>query len=214
MTGLLLSSSKKPINKWLIGFMLLTIILTAWTAFKDNANKVDNLVSDKPVQQHVLDKSTSTQRQANQQPLEITANERTAVTANNALIPWQQVTRKPPSAKPHNLFKVHSWVVVPPVIKQKPQPPPPPVAPPAPFTYVGKLEDPIKGTQVFLTLNGRLYSVFKGEKIDQQWRLDTEDANNIILTFIPLNLPQALSKAAKPAMPIAPVDPAIADMNT
>lgn len=214
MTGLFLSPSKKPINKWLIGFMLLTIILTAWTAFNDNTNKVDDLVSDKPVQQRVLDKSTSIQRQAIQLPLEITANQRAAVTANSALFPWQQVTRKPPSAKPYNVFKVHSWVVVPPVIKQKPQPPPPPVAPPAPFTYMGKLEDPIRGTQVFLTLNGRLYSVFKGEKIDQQWRLDTEDANNIILTFLPLNLPQALSKAARPAMPIAPVDAAIADLNT
>ena len=212
MTRLLSNSPKKPINKWLIGFMLLTITLTAWTAFNDN--KVDDLSNNKPLQKGVLEKSPSIQSQANQQILETTASERTAEAANSESDTWQQVIRKPPSTKPYNVFKVHSWVVVPPVVKQKPQPVPPPVAPPAPFTYMGKLEDPIKGTQVFLMLNGRLYSVFKGEKIDQQWRLDTEDDNNIRLTFIPLNLPQVLSKAARPTMPTTPVEPAVLDTNT
>ena len=191
--------------------MLITIILTAWTAFSDNANKVDDVANNK-LQKGVLENTPSIQSQTNQQALKTTTSERTDLAVNSEF--WQQLTRKPPSAKPHNVFKVHSWVVVPPVVKQKPLPVPPPVAPPAPFIYMGKLEDPNKGTQVFLTANGRLYSVFRGEKIDQQWRLDTEDANNIILTFLPLNLPQALSKAAKPAIPIAPVEPAIADMNT
>ena len=46
MTGLLSSSSKKPINKWLIGLMLLAMILTVWTAFNDNANEVDDIAND------------------------------------------------------------------------------------------------------------------------------------------------------------------------
>ena len=211
MARLFANSPKKPINKWLIGFMLLTIILTAWTAFNDNANEVDDIANDKPLQRGVLEKSTSIQSQSNQ---ETTASEPTDEAANTEPNGLQQVIRKPLSTKPYNLFKVHSWVVAPPVVKQKPQPAPPSIAPPAPFTYIGKLEDPIKGTQVFLMLNGRLYSVFKGEKIDQQWRLDTEDDNNIRLTFIPLNLPQVLSKAARPAMTITPVEPAILDTNT
>ena len=211
MTGLLSSSSKKPINKWLIGFMLLTIILTAWTAFNDNASKEADLSNNKPLQKVMLEKSSRIQSQSN---LETTASEPTDEVANTEPNGLQQVIRKPLSTKPYNLFKVHSWVVVPPLVKQKPQPVPPPVAPAAPFTYMGKLEDPIKGTQVFLMLNGRLYSGFKGEKIDQQWRLDTEDDNTIRLTFIPLNLPQVLSKSARPAMTITPVEPAILDTNT
>ena len=194
--------------------MLLAMILTVWTALNDNAYKVDDIANDQPLQRGVLEKSSSIKSQAHQQILQITARERTAEAANRESDTWQQVIRKPPSTKPYNLFKVHSWVVVPPVVKQKPQPVPPPVAPAAAFTYMGKLEDPIKGTQVFLMLNGRLYSVFKGEKIDQQWRLDTEDANTIHLTFLPLNLPQVLSKAAGPAMPTTPVEPATLDANT
>ena len=192
--------------------MILAMILTVWTAFNDN--KEDDIANDQPLQRGFLEKSSSIKSQANQQILQITASERTAEAANRESDTWQQVIRKPPSAKPYNLFKLHLWTLVPPVVKQKPQPVPPPVAPIAPFTYMGKLEDPIKGTQVFLILNGRLYSVYKGEKIDQQWRLDTEDANTIHLTFLPLNLPQVLSKAAGPAMPTTPVEPATLDANT
>ena len=211
MTSLFSNAPKKPINKWLIGFMLLTIFLTAWTAINDDANKADDLSNNMPLHKPVLEKSPSIQSQSNQ---ETSASQPTDEAANTQPNGLQQLIRKPLPTKPYNLFKVHSWVVAPPVVKQKPQPVPPPVAPAAPFTYMGKLEDPIKGTQVFLMLNGRLYSVLKGEKIDQQWRLDTEDDNNIRLTFIPLNLPQVLSKAARPTMPITPVEPAILDTNT
>ena len=211
MARLLLNSPKKPINKWLIGLMLLVMILTVWTAFNDNASKEADLSNNKPLKKVTLKKSLLIQSQSNQ---ETNTSERTAEAANSESVAWQQLIRKPPPTKSYNLFKVHSWVVVPPVVKQKSQPAPQPVAPPAPFTYIGKLEDPIKGTQVFLMLNGRLYSVFKGEKIDQQWRLDTENDNTIGLTFIPLNLPQVLSKAARPAMTITPVEPAILDTNT
>jgi hypothetical protein len=85
------------------------------------------------------------------------------------------------------------------VKKEKPLPPPAPVAPPAPFSYIGKLEDSPKETQIFLIANNKFYSVVKGENIDQYWRLEGEDANALQLTYIPLNLPQILSKSARPA---------------
>jgi hypothetical protein len=62
---------------------------------------------------------------------------------------------------------------------------------------VGKLENSPKGTQVFLMENNKLFSVLMGEKINAQWRLDSEDASSIRLTFIPLELKQVLSKSAK-----------------
>jgi hypothetical protein len=48
-------------------------------------------------------------------------------------------------------------------------------------------------------LNGKLYTVVKGEKINQQWRFEAEDSNTLRLTYLPLNLVQTLSKAAKPS---------------
>lgn len=198
MSALLPSASKKPIkypiNKWLICFMLLTIALTVWTAFNDDEKKEVDLVSDRPIQ-----------KQSVQQTLDATnvittkANTTTGL-ANDTLIPWQHLTRKPQLAKPSNLFKVHSWVVVPAKVKQKPQPAPPPVAPAAPFIYFGKLEDSPSNMQIFLVANNRLYSTKLGEKIDQLWRLDAEDANVLRLTYLPLNLPQVISKSARPAI--------------
>jgi hypothetical protein len=219
MADLLSNASKKPVNKWLLGFMLLTVILTAWTAFNDHANKADdtalsdgNMVN-KSTKKGLLQKSSTTQDQI--KSLQVASNEQKITEGNSTLIPWQHLTRKQPLVKPYNVFKVHSWVVAPPIVKQKPPPTPIPVAPAAPFTYMGKLDDPIKGAQIFLTAdNGRLYSVFKGEKINQQWRLDNEDANNIGLTFLPLNLPQILSKAAKPALPLTTAEPVITDVNS
>lgn len=116
-----------------------------------------------------------------------------------------RLKREPLPAKPYSLFKVHSWVVVPPVKKEKPAPIPPPVAPPAPFVYIGKLESTQKNTQIFLVANGKLYTPQPGEKIDQQWRLDAEEANALRLTYLPLNLPQVLSKSAKQLPMAAPV---------
>jgi hypothetical protein len=49
----------------------------------------------------------------------------------------------------------------------------------------------------FLIANNKVYSVKKGEKIDAFWRYDNEDANNIYMTYLPLNLPQVLSKNQK-----------------
>ena len=121
-----------------------------------------------------------------------------------------KLKREPLTAKPYNLFKVHSWVVVPPLKKVKQEPAPPPVAPPAPFTYMGKLENTPKDTQIFLVANGKLYTTQAGKKIDQQWRLDAEEPNALRLTYLPLNLPQVLSKSAKPlpmAMPVAEANP-------
>jgi hypothetical protein len=68
---------------------------------------------------------------------------------------------------------------------------------------VGKLENSPKGTQVFLLQNNKLFSVVMGEKINPQWRLDSEDVSSIRLTFIPLDLKQVLSKSAKQVVPTA-----------
>jgi hypothetical protein len=44
---------------------------------------------------------------------------------------------------------------------------------------------------------GKLYTAIKGQKIDAQWRLDNEEIDTINLTYLPLNLPQVLSKTTK-----------------
>ena len=187
----------QPMNKWLMLLLLLTAIATAWTAlFKEN----DSANSDIELQHTSRNpwqtiKPSAPIAKANQALAQLQT-----ASNNSALIPWQKLKREPNKTAAYDLFKVHSWLVVPPIKKVKLAPPPPPVAPPAPFTYMGKLDNTPTGTQIFLMANNKLYTVVKGEKIDQQWRFDNEEGELLRLTYLPLSLPQTISKFAKPAI--------------
>jgi hypothetical protein len=186
--------AKKPMNKWLVMLLALTFIATVWTAMHDkspNENESVELVgvgtTNKSRDAVDIHRRKSDSHQATNLKRDVQDN----------LIPWQKLKRAPLQGKPNDVFKVHSWVVVLPVKKVKPALPPPPVAPPVPFIYMGKLEDTPKGTLVFLMASNKLYSVVKGENVDQLWRLDTEDTNFVHLTYLPLGLTQILSKSAR-----------------
>jgi hypothetical protein len=99
--------------------------------------------------------------------------------------------------KPVDLFKTHSWYIAPVQTLAKNLPPSQPSAPAAPFSYLGHMEGTAQGTLVFLTSGGKLYTVAAGSNIDKVWRLDSEDVNFLRLTYLPLNLPQIISKTSK-----------------
>ena len=191
-------------SKWLLILLSITAILTVWVAIQGNDAEGDDAI------ELASQRAPSNIHQLNIKKGVVPSSHLVALTPQNALFAWHKLERAPLQNKTYNLFKVHSWLVVPPVKKIKAQPPPAPVAPPAPFTYVGRLEQTAKNTQIFMMANGRLYSTRSGEKIDQQWRLDAEDANALRLTYLPLNLPQVLSKSAKP---VDPASAPIAETN-
>lgn len=191
-------------SKWLLILLLITVILTAWVAIQgDDAEGGDAI-------ELASQRASSNIHQLNIKKGVVPTSPIVASSTQNGLFAWHKLKREPLQNKTYNVFKVHSWLVVQPVKKIKAQPPPAPVAPPAPFTYVGRLEETAKNTQIFMLANGKLYSTRQGEKIDQQWRLDAEDANALRLTYLPLNLPQVLSKSAKP---VDPASAPIAEMN-
>jgi hypothetical protein len=194
----------KPINSSLIILMVLTLGVTIWTATHDHSATDDDsvqLASRVVTQRHQGIQNDSINLEQSQ------IDNSVKTSAKNRLIPWDKLKRNSQQTKPNDVFKVHSWIVVPPVKKVKPVPPPPPVAPPAPFVYMGKLEETPKGTLIFLLANNKLYSVVKGEKIDPLWRLDGEDVSSIHLTYIPLGLTQLLSKSARGMIASTPEPP-------
>ena len=192
----------KPSNKWLYIVLFITLIFSAWTAFHggDSNEEVNNALEVK--RPSADDKQALGQGFERKQQGQQSTGKKLEGSLVNSQIPWEKLKRVHEDTKSYDVFKVHSWVVVPPVKKPPPPPPPPPPqAPPAPFTYVGKLENTPKGTQVFLMENNRLFSVVMGEKINSLWRLDSDDVSSIRLTFIPLDLKQVLSKSAKQVVP-------------
>jgi len=105
-----------------------------------------------------------------------------------------------------DLFASNSWAPKPPPVTPQQQaamllqqqqhaqpkaPPPAPTPPPLQFKYIGKA---IEGNQtwVFLTQADENYIARIGEKIDDQYRLDTISDESVTLTYLPLNAKQVL----------------------
>ncbi len=201
-------ANNKTDSKRLGGMLIIALVLALWVMLKDDVEDADliELAESKKSTQ------VTTARLNTQNITKKAATLSDAQMRSDGLIPWQKLQRMPLTQKVDNVFKVHSWLVVPKVITNK-EPPPPPVAPPAPFTYMGKLEDSPKGTQVFLMRAGKLFTAIKGQKIDAQWRLDSEEESILKLTYLPLNLPQVLAKSTKSTELSAPIVPVTEEVN-
>lgn len=187
---MIITSNKKS-NRWLWLLLIATISITLWTAANKDSDDDNSIELAEPV---AFKGTKNIQSQSGDDKLE--SNELLVSSTN--FIPWDKLKRDNINASiSKDIFSPHSWVIIPPAPKVKPTPPPPPVAPPSPFNYFGKMEDGPKGTLLFLIANNKVYSVKKGEKIDAFWSYDSDDANNVYMTYLPLNLPQVLSKNQK-----------------
>lgn len=73
-----------------------------------------------------------------------------------------------------------------------PPPPPAPVAPSLPYTFLGRMiED--DGTTVFLSKQDRSYSIKLNGVLDRDYRVDKIDNDQVVFTYLPLNIQQTLS---------------------
>jgi hypothetical protein len=94
-------------------------------------------------------------------------------------------------AKPHedpvaDVFERQNWEVAAPAES------PPPVAPPLPFTYMGKVVE--DGTEtVFLTRDDRSYAVKSGETLDGVYRVEKIAPSSVTFTYLPLRQRQQLA---------------------
>lgn len=112
-----------------------------------------------------------------------------------ALQPREVLIGGASAAKPDDvLFASHSWTPPspPPLPPPKALPPPPPIAPPVPFTYLGKkLEDNIR--EVYLARGDLTYIVREQSVIEGIYRIDAIKPPQLTLTYLPLNQIQMLT---------------------
>ncbi len=95
-----------------------------------------------------------------------------------------------------NAFNSKSWRAPPPP-PPPPAAPPPPVAPPLPFTYLGRYMDVSK--MVVILANGdKVYTVSEGEVIDGTYRLESVADDAVSLVYLPMKITQSLSMATVP----------------
>jgi len=95
-----------------------------------------------------------------------------------------------------DLFGRHDWTPPPP----PPPPrqviaPPPPVAPPLPFTFIGKSLEEGKW-EVYLASGERTHIAAEGGVIDGAWRVERIAPPLMTLTYLPLNQVQQLNIGA------------------
>jgi hypothetical protein len=96
------------------------------------------------------------------------------------------------------LFTHLSWLPPPPAPAPPPPSPPPPKppepkAPPLPFTFVGILERGSVRPEVFLAKADTLLVVAEGDLLDNNtYRVDSLNANEVVMTYLPLNIQQTL----------------------
>jgi hypothetical protein len=89
------------------------------------------------------------------------------------------------------LFDSQTWTPPPPP-PPKPAPPPPPVAPPLPFTVIGKkLED--EKWEVYLARGEQTFIAKEKGLLDNQYRVESIKPPTMTLTYLPLNQTQTLT---------------------
>lgn len=92
-----------------------------------------------------------------------------------------------------NAFNAVSWYEPPPPPPpQEPVPEPAPVAPPLPFTYFGRYEDPPKRI-VMLARNEQIYTVSEGDVIDEIYRVEHITDKSVTLVYLPLGTIQSVN---------------------
>ena len=107
------------------------------------------------------------------------------------LVPRATLIGEGDAAGADALFGRQDWTPPPPP-PPKPAPPPPPVAPPLPFTVIGKsLED--GKWQVFLASGDRTHLAVDGAVLDGAWRVERIAPPIMTLTYLPLNQVQQLN---------------------
>jgi len=94
-----------------------------------------------------------------------------------------------------NAFNPVSWYEPPPpppTLPQQPEPEQVPVAPPLPFTYFGRYEDP--PTQIVMLAKGeQIYTVSEGDVIDDIYRIEQISDGAVALVYLPLGINQTIS---------------------
>jgi hypothetical protein len=94
-----------------------------------------------------------------------------------------------------DLFATKSWYVPPP--PPPPMPPPKPVAPPLPFTFIGRMIEEGQ-TAVFVSVQDRNQVLRVGDVVQGVWRVDSIESTNMKLTYLPLNENKYLALGAAP----------------
>ena len=95
-----------------------------------------------------------------------------------------------------DMFKSKSWYIPPPPPPKPryvaPPPPPPPTAPPLPYKFTGSFQEPGQKLVVYLSRGDKLYSVSAGDILEGTYKIESINAGQLVILYLPLNISQNL----------------------
>jgi hypothetical protein len=111
-----------------------------------------------------------------------------------------ELRQRPVKVKTTDVFVSRSWYVPPPPPTRPAMPvlPPAPSAPPLPFAYLGKIEETGRAPVFFLQKADKMYTVSAGDTIDGVYRVEGETGGRLRLTYLPMDLAQAVELGSGP----------------
>jgi hypothetical protein len=167
-------------REWVLLALVPALILVAAGAAQDGKDQTATIAEPKAAAPKTNTNANASTNNAN----------RAADTGELDLAPLR---REPDAREPANAFTSKSWYVPPPAPPPPPPaPPPPPTAPPLPFAYLGRFQD--KGRAViFLVKDDRVLTVKEGDIIEGNYRVDGIVGSKLELTYLPLDIKQALN---------------------
>ncbi|QVL45262.1 MAG: hypothetical protein KFB94_08370 [Methylophilaceae bacterium] len=179
---------------WLFGLLLLTVLATIWTAVKNESTSSEEVLITQ--QNATVVRQTSSRIRLNQ-TVASTIQLNHAATASNSTVDRNlttQIGSRSHLPITHNLFSAQTWQPLLTKADYKARlAPSPPLAPPVPYTYVGKVEEEGE-IEYFVLQQNKLINLKMGQLLQGQWRLDSEDTQYLNWTFVPMDLPQTLPK--------------------
>lgn len=178
------NTSDQKSSPWLWVLLLATLMLTLYVSIQ--SDEVDDGIElIQPAHKARINAKKS-------KPAKRNPDQANLVSVPEDLIPIDLLQRAQPLQSFGNAFVSRSWYV--------PPPPPPrqeeefvpevPKAPAIPFTYIGKFDE----YQLYLQEGEELYTVEVGDIIKGVWRLESDEATRIVMTYLPLNEQKILNK--------------------
>lgn len=154
------------------------------------------LIEPESIAEPVLHQPASSTEPASSAPASVAAT----APRNLALVIPQSKRPVPESAG--DAFATQSWLPPPPVVKAAPPPSPPkpeaPVAPPLPYVYLGLIERSNTKPQAFLGKGDAMLAVTAGDPLEGIYRVESLNAQQIVITHLPTNTTQTLTIPGNP----------------
>lgn len=147
--------------------------------------------------------ATPTSKRAQNNAANLNANKNQAVVADNLTPETFKLdalqARSMAQVDKEDMFKSKSWYVPPPpppkpkyVVPPPPPTPPPPTAPPLPYKFTGSFQEPGQKLVVYLARGDKLYSVSAGDILEGTYKIESINAGQLVILYLPLNISQNL----------------------